>query len=93
MVLVAYPECFESVMAAKGTLCAESFFTFGAGVFQACSAILAFQIWWSMPQSSGYSLVLQDAPQSRPGDATEAPQDARGQTLWPQLSAMDARNP
>ncbi|CAE7188336.1 unnamed protein product, partial [Symbiodinium necroappetens] len=59
MVLVAYPECFESVMAAKGTLCAESFFTFGAGVFQACSAILAFQIWWSMPQSSGYSLVLQ----------------------------------
>ncbi|OLP91696.1 hypothetical protein AK812_SmicGene26584 [Symbiodinium microadriaticum] len=45
------------------------------------------------PASVGQKKCDVDAPQSRPGDATEAPQDARGQTLWPQLSAMDARNP
>eukprot|EP00439_Symbiodinium_sp_Y106_P056443 s1321_g7.t3 len=42
---------------------------------------------------SVHCLLKQDAPQSRPGDAAEVPQEAMGVTLGPRLPAMNAQNP
>mmetsp|Transcript_43291 Transcript_43291/g.101057 ORF Transcript_43291/g.101057 Transcript_43291/m.101057 type:complete len:199 (-) Transcript_43291:34-630(-) len=69
--ILVCPECFMSVMAADSTLCSGCFFTFAAAMFQTCSAILAWQIWRNMPESSGYRPVLQDIPPSLPPQSAE----------------------
>ena len=66
-VAVVCVDCFVSVQQALSTLCSGCFFTFGAAIFQACAAFIAWQIYRGRPQNAGYSLV--------PAGAKEIPMD------------------
>ena len=56
-VTVTCVDCFVSVSHALSILCSGCFFTFGAAVFQASGAFVAWQIYRGRPQHLGYSMV------------------------------------